>query len=75
MCGTAQAGKTGGKCSFYLSNKGRTCRFDVVPGRDMCGMHLQADVKRVPCPLDPRQCVLRPRSALPLCVCCGQQTC
>lgn len=51
------------RCEFFLYHKARCCRFHVVAGESFCGLHLHAATgqgkKRIPCPIDPRQCVQR----------------
>lgn len=50
------------KCQFFLTQKNRTCKFDVVPGKNYCGNHLpqaEGSRPRIRCPWDPAgaQCV------------------
>ncbi|KAL6778029.1 hypothetical protein ACKKBG_A16640 [Auxenochlorella protothecoides x Auxenochlorella symbiontica] len=44
------------KCQFFLTQKNRTCKFDVVPGKNYCGNHLpqaEGSRPRIRCPWDP----------------------
>ena len=45
-----------GQCSFWMSKKGRFCRFTVGPNTLLCAEHSGAD-DRIKCPLDPSHTV------------------
>ena len=48
------------RCSYVVPNKGRRCRFPVLPGTSFCGAHREDEsVERVPCPLDPNHTVFK----------------
>nr|XP_053646611.1 uncharacterized protein LOC128698409 [Cherax quadricarinatus] len=55
-----EPGKT---CSFYVKRKKRYCKMLVRAGQSYCGQHLVEEhvngetnqLKRIPCPLDPKQ--------------------
>ena len=46
-----------GRCTYFLERKRRTCAGPVKPGHLFCGNHLATARTRVPCPVDPQQCV------------------
>eukprot|EP00931_Biecheleriopsis_adriatica_P083027 TRINITY_DN56542_c0_g1_i1.p1 TRINITY_DN56542_c0_g1~~TRINITY_DN56542_c0_g1_i1.p1 ORF type:complete len:497 (+),score=94.77 TRINITY_DN56542_c0_g1_i1:91-1581(+) len=59
------------RCSFVVPNKGRRCRFPVLPGTSRCGAHREDadDGPRIPCPLDPNHTVFAKRLKQHLKVC------
>lgn len=58
------------RCSYVVPNKGRRCRFPVLPGTSFCGAHREDEsVERVPCPLDPNHTVFKNRLQQHLKIC------
>ncbi|CAK9064130.1 unnamed protein product [Durusdinium trenchii] len=61
------------RCAYVVPNKGRRCRFPVVPGSVWCGAHREEggeqSQKRIPCPLDPNHTVFQHRLKQHLKVC------
>ncbi|CAE7765677.1 TRM13 [Symbiodinium sp. CCMP2592] len=62
------------RCAYVVPNKGRRCRFPVLPGSAMCGAHQEnADEgrngARIPCPLDPNHTVFEKRLKQHLKIC------
>ncbi|KAK1165367.1 hypothetical protein AOXY_G13878 [Acipenser oxyrinchus oxyrinchus] len=53
-----------GRCGYFVERKKRYCKMVVAEGKTFCGEHANAnknakedDVKRIPCPLDPKHTV------------------
>ena len=57
------------RCSYVVPNKGRRCRFPVIPGTARCGAHREDDRGRIPCPLDPKHTVFEDRLEQHLKIC------
>lgn len=64
-----------GRCTYFIPNKGRYCRFHATPDGTRCGNHpVESETKsdqqeRIPCPLDPSHSVYKSRLSQHLKVC------